>query len=446
MAEIPLLSHSSRSAPLAWRNGEPVSALQFLGDVRSLSERLPPARHVLNVCSDRYRFTVGMTACLVAGRVTLLPPTHTPEVIRQVALFAPDAICLTDDPRCEIDLPKVYSDADSRTPVVPWEVPAIDARQMAAIVFTSGSTGVPVPHRKTWGRLAACVRHGAERLGLLDGRLHTLVGTVPPQHMYGFESTVLLPLQSANAFAAERPLFPADVVAALAAAPRPRALISTPVHLRALLAADIEPPVVDLIVSATAPLAAEMAAAAERRFHAELIEIYGSTETGQIATRRTAAADRWQLWPGVSLDGGGEDGRTFAQGGHLEQRTALCDVVELAGSGEFLLRGRTQDMVNVAGKRSSFAYLNHQLNAIPGVVDGAFFLRAGEDAAATGVARLAAAVVAPTLTAAALSECLRERIDSAFLPRPLIFVERLPRNSTGKLPRQALEALIAGIR
>ena len=441
MAEIPLLSHRSRSAPLAWRDGEPISALKFLSDVRALSERLPPVGHVLNVCADRYRFTVGFAACLVGGRATLLPPTHTPEVIRQVAVFAPDAICLTDDARCAIDLPKVYSDADSQAPVTPWEVPAIDARQLAAIVFTSGSTGVPVAHRKTWGRLAACVRRGAERLGLLDGRLHALVGTVPPQHMYGFESTVLLPLQSGNSFAAERPLFPADVAAVLAAAPRPRALISTPVHLRALLATDIELPSVDLIVSATAPLTAEMAAAAERRFHAELVEIYGSTETGQIATRRTAATDRWRLWSGVSLDEG--DGPTFARGGHLEQRTALCDVVESVGADEFLLHGRMEDMVNIAGKRSSFAYLNHQLNAVPGVLDGAFFLRAGENPAAAGVARLAAAVVAPSLTASTLTERLRERIDSAFLPRPLIFVERLPRNSTGKLPRQALEALIA---
>ena len=36
---------------------------------------------------------------------------------------------------------------------------------------------------------------------------------------------------------------------------------------------------------------------------------------------------------------------------------------------------------------------------------------------------------------------LRRRIDPAFLPRPLIMVERLPRNATGKLPQQALERL-----
>jgi acyl-coenzyme A synthetase/AMP-(fatty) acid ligase len=36
---------------------------------------------------------------------------------------------------------------------------------------------------------------------------------------------------------------------------------------------------------------------------------------------------------------------------------------------------------------------------------------------------------------------LRERIDPAFLPRPLKLVERLPRELTGKLPRAAVRAL-----
>jgi len=40
---------------------------------------------------------------------------------------------------------------------------------------------------------------------------------------------------------------------------------------------------------------------------------------------------------------------------------------------------------------------------------------------------------------------LRERIDPLFLPRPLLFVDALPRNGTGKLPRAALDALIAQI-
>ena len=83
--------------------------------------------------------------------------------------------------------------------------------------------------------------------------------------------------------------------------PRPRLLVSTPVHLRALLASGIALPPVDLIVSATAPLAQQLAAEAEARFDTPLLEIYGSTETGQIAARRPTHAAEWRLWPGVTL-------------------------------------------------------------------------------------------------------------------------------------------------
>jgi 3-hydroxymyristoyl/3-hydroxydecanoyl-(acyl carrier protein) dehydratase len=57
------------------------------------------------------------------------------------------------------------------------------------------------------------------------------------------------------------------------------------------------------------------------------------------------------------------------------------------------------------------------------------------------VTRLAALVVAPTLSPERLLAALRERIDPAFLPRPLHLVARLPRNATGKLPREQLLAL-----
>jgi acyl-coenzyme A synthetase/AMP-(fatty) acid ligase len=441
-----LLSHPSADSIVAYRGGRAVRAAEFLAETERLAQSLPPGRHVLNACADRYRFAVGLAASLTTGRVSLLPSTHTPEVIKHLIQFAPDVFCLTDDDTCTIALPRLrYSDAtvpsssEDTSPSGTFRVPHIPDDQLAAIVFTSGSTGTPLPYRKTWGRLAGCVRAEALELGIVDGRSFTLIGTVPPQHMYGFESTVLLALQSANSFAAERPFYPADIAAAVAAAPRPRVLVTTPIHLRTLLAAGLEWPALDLLVCATAPLSRELACAAETQSGTRLLEIYGSTETGQIALRRTVASEAFRLFPAVKLRA--DNGQTYAHGGHVEQMTPLCDVIEVLGQREFILHGRTADLVNVAGKRSSFGYLNAQLNAVPGVLDGAFFLRDADHGGATGIARLAAAVVAPTLTAASLLESLRQRIDPVFLPRPLLLVNRLPRNATGKLPHQALQAL-----
>jgi acyl-coenzyme A synthetase/AMP-(fatty) acid ligase len=442
MDAIALLSHPSPTSIVAYRSGVGVSAQQFLFDATQLARRLPKGSHVLNICADRYRFTVGLAACLMSERISLLPSTHTPQVIAQLAAFAPDAFCLTDDTSCDIDLPQAYyprlvdESPSPSAPTAAFDVPRIAATQLAAIVFTSGSTGAPVPFKKTWGLLARCVRDGAKSLGLLDGRCHVLVGTVPGQHMYGFESTVLLALLSGNALSAERPFYPADVAAAVTRVPRPRVLVTTPIHLRTLLSSGIEFPALDLVISATAPLSQELAGEVEQKYGTPLLEIYGSTETGQIALRRTARTAAWRLWPGVRLSIA--NGQVFAQGGHVEQLTPMCDVIEITNEQEFLLHGRTADLVNVAGKRSSFGYLNAQLNAIPGVIDGAFFLR--EDlSGTTGVARLAAVVVAPGLSAVALTEQLRQLIDPVFLPRPLLIVQRLPRNATGKLPQQALQ-------
>ncbi|WP_051481214.1 AMP-binding protein [Paraburkholderia nodosa] len=455
MQTHPLVFHTSPDQVIAWRDGAPVTVRAFLADVTRVAAALPAGGHVFNVCRDRYRFTVGLCAALVSGRISLLPSTQTPETVRQLAAFAPDAFCLHDAPDCAIDLPRfawpeAQQEADGDAPFV---VPQIDASRVMAYVFTSGSTGAPVPHGKTWGVLVAGVRAAAERHGLVGAHDCTIVGTVPPQHMYGFEVTVLLPLIGGFAFSNRLPFYPVDIRDELEAVPHPRVLVTSPIHLRALLATDHALPQAELVLSATAPLSEKLALEAEARLKAPLVEIYGSTETGQIATRRTAKGATWQLFPKVRFEAResaapDDEGPTmWVSGGHVEAPVPMGDAIELLDAQRFLLHGRKADLINIAGKRTSLAYLNHQLNAIPGVVDGVFFMPDHlEHDAHTGhdvVQRLVALVVAPTLALAGLQRALRERIDRAFLPRPLLFVDALPRNDTGKLPHDVLAAFVA---
>ncbi|BAL24095.1 AMP-binding protein [Azoarcus sp. KH32C] len=438
---LPLLRHASLNAPLAWRGDERISVARFLSDVEQLARALPAGKHVLNVCADRYRFAVGLAASVMTGKISLLPSTHTPETVRQLLAFAPDVFCLTDTLPCDIELPQCHY---PQLPPAEFDgaIPLVDPAQCVAYVFTSGSTGTPLPHRKTWGSLVRNIAAEADRLALRAEDRFTLIGTVPPQHMYGFESTVLLAMLGGGAMWAGRPFYPADIVSALEASPHPRALVSTPFHLRTLLGAGIALPKADLVLSATAPLSGNLAAEIETALQCPLLEIYGCTETGQLATRSTAQTSEWQLFRGVTLVEEGDQVR--AQGGHIDTPTVLNDIIEPVSADRFLLHGRSADLVNIAGKRSSLSYLNHQLNAIPGVVDGCFLMP--DDEQVDGVTRLMAVVVAPTLDHASLLHALRERIDPLFLPRPLLFADALPRNATGKLPRAALETLIAQSR
>ena len=437
MSRLPLLVHAAPEAIVAWREDGPRRLVDFLRDVQTLAALMPEGACLLNLCQDRYRFAVGFAAGLMRGNTSLQPSSQTPATFQQLAVDYPGLHCLCDSdidtagiPR--IAFPEVAPNDQEALPAVP-EIPT-DFR--AAILFTSGSTGEPQAHPKTWGRL---VRNGQAEaralVGLHPG--HVLVGTVPVQHSYGFESTFLLALQSGCSFWAGKPFFPLDVAETLSSVPAPRVLVTTPFHLSALLDSGVGLPAVDFVLSATATLTPALAARVETLVGAPLLEIYGATECGQLAWRRTTDGAPWTLLHGPQMRQ--IDGQTLVSGGHVEGEVVLSDMVELLSDQRFLLHGRHADLVNIAGKRSSLAYLNHQIAGIPGVLDAAFFLP--DDADNAGVSRLAAFVVAPALTARALQAALRQRVDPLFMPRPLIFVDRLPRNDTGKLPRATLAAL-----
>ena len=433
-ARIPLIEPARAHLPFAYCDGQQVSVETFLQHVSQLAQRLPPRAAVLNLCSDRYQFVVGFAAALVRGQMSLLPPNHAPATVAQLREAYPDVYCLsdTDAPSSALETMLYPHALDHQCAPAPT-MPEFDAEQVAAVVFTSGSTGQPLAYQKTWGALTLGARSAVQRFALHTLPGLGLLGTVPVQHMYGLESTALLALHSMCMLHAGRPFFPSDVYAAIEQMPRPRALVTTPVHLRALLDCTGELPQLDFILCATAPLSPALAVNAERRFAAPLYEIYGCTEAGQIASRRPAQEQAWTPFQDVVLRQGANC--TWAAGGHVGTDTRLHDHIDILTDGRFYLHGRTADLINIAGKRTSLAHLNHQLNSIAGVRDGVFIMPPETEDKAT---RLMAFVVAPSLSAEDIVSALRLRIDPVFLPRPLRLVDALPRNATGKLTHAAL--------
>ena len=435
MTGLPLLRNFELGSVFAYRGGAVIRVEQFLHDTLQLALKLPNKGCVLNACADRYRFCVGLSAALVRHQVTLLPPNQTEDMLERLQSRYADVYCLTDAAQTTGSLPTIafphLPAFDGGKPAIPL----IPASQPAVLMFTSGSTGDPLPHEKTWGTLVASGSAEGERLGLAGA---TVLGTVPAQHMYGLESTVLMLMQAGLAMHCGRPFYPADICDALDSIPRPRALVTTPIHLRTLVSETTAVPVVDTIVCATAPLTPQLAALAETRFAGTLYEIYGCTEAGQVATRRSVETPEWQALPGIRLR---QDERgTWVQGGHVHEEVLLSDMIELRGRDRFLLHGRNADLVNIAGKRTSLAHLNYHLNSIEGVRDGVFVV---PEEIGDAVPRLMAFVVAPGVARETVLEALRSRIDPAFMPRPLSIVPALPRNATGKLPHAALQALAA---
>jgi acyl-CoA synthetase (AMP-forming)/AMP-acid ligase II len=435
MSGAPLLRGFAPGAPIGWRDGQEIAWERFVASAVALSARLSGNAFCVNLCEDRLNFLLGFAAALMARSTSLLPQSHAPEATDTLARSYPGSVLITDG---SYDGPPALPRID----VAEWPeareataVPEIPLAHAAVVAFTSGSTGAPRPHVKTWWSLTRAAAAVAARLPIVPGS--AVLGVVPPQHMWGFETTVMLPLQVGCAVAAGCPLLPAEISAALQGLPAPRWLVATPLHLRACVSAAERLAPLAAIASAAAPLTPELATEVERRYGAPLFEVYGSTETGTLATRQPTHSPVFETVGGIALST--DQDRSVARGGHLAEPMPLNDVLELHGPTRFILHGRTQDLVKIAGKRASLAALNAELARVPGIEDGAVWLR--EDGGAA--ARVAAFVVAPGMDSRAILEHLRQRLDPVFLPRPLILVDALPRNRAGKLTHESLRELAA---
>jgi acyl-coenzyme A synthetase/AMP-(fatty) acid ligase len=436
MHDTPLIGPYSPDDVLAWEPDGSRTAQQFLSDVARLAESLPDRLTAINLATSRYEFLVGFAAAILRRQLTLLPQSRAVQTLRRIAGDYPESYALTDqDDRIE-GIESVAIQHRKGLSSRPGEIPRVPLDQVVAIAFTSGSTGQPMPNKKTWGALTAVAHATGFRLGINGGDRASVVATVPHQHMFGLEASVMLPIMHGLVMHAGRPLFPADILSALADVEGRRILVTTPLHLRACMTEGVRMPPVGLILSATAPLSQGLAQEVERHFHTEVHEIFGFAEAGSVAERRTTAGDSWRPLDGVRLQSS-DMGWTVCTD-YLPHPVRVPDRITVDAQGLFVVHGREADQINVAGHRVSLGDLNQKLLEVDGVQDGVFYLpEEGSDF----VTRLMAFVVAPGKTSEEIQRALRSHIDPVFLPRPLVCVPSLPRNATGKLPQESVREL-----
>ena len=480
---VPLIARPDPGAPMLWRRGTTLSQAEVLAAIAELRTQLPAAdgdapspdgdAQWLNLCLGRQAFMTSFCAVLVNGGTNVLASDPASGTVARLRASLPGLRVLGDDDarmdvRTDLDvLLAATGVANTRTEglVHGLDVPAVPAGRVAALPFTSGSTGDPVAHPKRFAATRLTALATEARL-FPDWPRYSVLATVPSQHMYGLETTLMLALCGRALVACEHPLLPADILAILAQLPRPRVLVTTPVHLRALLrmtegwatpsgaegAAGAARgaralPAVDRVISATAPLAHELAAQVERRLGCEVHEIYGCTEAGSLATRRTIDGDTWTLLDGYTLAPDGDPALQAAavSGAQLLVPVTLPDRIACIDATRFRLLGRRDDMVNIGGKRASLSRLNQLLLQVDGVLDGWIHLPLDADDGASARTRLQGLVVTDGRDERTVLRALATQMDAVFLPRPLRRVARIPRNATGKVTRAALDALLRGV-
>ncbi|HLN22605.1 MAG TPA: AMP-binding protein [Patescibacteria group bacterium] len=419
--------------PVAQRRVETIDFARFRADVACAAARLAGCARVAVVCRDSYAAAVALFAALHAGAEVVIPANGLPATLES----------LRDSFDRLLDDAFVEAGRGETTALTP-----LDSTRPQLHFFTSGSTGAPKRISKTLAMLDC-------ELATLDGLWGDELGagpvlaTVSHQHIYGLTFKLLWPLAAGRAFAGDMHEIWETLVAAL---PGGAVVVASPAHLSRLSGLAAVP--VDRrparIFSAGAPLSLTAAREAEAIFGTLPTEIFGSTETGAIATRRQAAEDQpWSLLPGIAM-------RTDAEG-----RLSLCspfvgpdwfdtsDVVAPTADG-FRFLGRADRVVKIEGKRVSLAEVEQALPALPWVAAAAAVLLPGEPS------RLAAVVVPNASGVERLSElggfrfgrllrrALADRFEPAALPRHWRFVDALPLRAMGKLRDADLLALFGG--
>jgi 3-hydroxymyristoyl/3-hydroxydecanoyl-(acyl carrier protein) dehydratase len=432
---LSLLTEHDPETPVAFGRGGTRTRGALGDDVGRVAAQLPVATagaHTLMVFEhDRYAFAVGLLAAWARGFAVALPPNGRPRTISGL-LERPEIDIVVHDTAAggHVHVPRALQ--SSETAAVELSVP-----ELAATVFTSGTSGDSVPWPKTREQL---LREVAVLARTFEPALGSkFVITVPPAHLYGLLFGVLLPWCTGSAFGRDTPLHP-EAVADRVASEGAEVLVSVPVHLRAIGA--VKPGQLgslQRVFSSTAPLDETVARSFAKAHGVGITEVFGSTETGGIAWRRRNESPAWTPLLGVetSID---ERGHLCVDSPFLppdsQRPWPTADLAEPAPNGAFVHKGRADGVVKVGGRRVSLPHMQQWLARQPRI----------EDAAVTSVptpgrgVRILAAVVAPKLTESDLRERMLEAFPNSSLPRRILFLSALPRESSGKLQRRTLLA------
>lgn len=431
--KFPILSLLLDSSIISYYQGQKINKKLFLQHINCVHSLLPNNQYCINLCEDRYLFLLLFVASISKKQTNLLPNSRANKELQRLNKKYPNSYQLGDD-----DL--IHACFNSKAPkktLLSEQYLLVDLEHVAVIVFTSGTTGTPKANHKTWQQLLANAQRVKQRFLFNTDKQHSLVATVPAQHMFGFETTIIYPLLCGVAVHSGRPFYPLDIQQALAEVPAPRIFITIPLHLKNCTHISDPWPEIDFIISATAPMPKKVALDAEQGLSTQVMEIYGCSEIGAIATRQMTKNSSWQLLDDFNLVTEGAKNRIKAP--TVNNYIDLPDQLEVINKTHFNLIARQSDMINIGGKRGSLGDLSKKLKMIKGVEDAVFILPDIDDSKRL---RLAAFAVSSIYNAQQLRQQLTHYVDAIFLPRPLVIVDKLPYNEVGKLPRQKLLGLL----
>lgn len=306
-------------------------------------------------------------------------------------------------------------------------------------IFTGGSTGAPQIWSKTgvnmFGEGFALARHFAV------SKEDCIVATVPPYHIYGLLFSVILPLVSSATVIAETPVFPGEIAAA-AQEHEATVLACIPPHYRAMRQKPIRDASLRIAFSSAGMLDEEDNDAFFRLNKVGIVEIYGSTETGGIAARNRALGETaFTAFPAISWKI--KDQRLCVRSPYLSPELSLHsdgffttgDRVEPGGPNEFILKGRSDGVTKVGGKRVDLEEVRALIRKAPGVSD-CVVMALPESGSREN--RIVTLVQGTDTDIDQIRKTLAGSLESYALPRIIKTTTRIPMKENGKYDRDTI--------
>lgn len=386
----------------------------------------------------------GHTAAFVVASLLGAWRTGRAPVLIDPALASEPAGLRHRDERMPVLAPASTADAwmdvavaeSGREPIVPALPRAADPE---VLFFTSGSTGEPKVVGKRAGQFAA--QHAVEAPWLALDRPVSVVCLVPAFHILGYIYGFDVPACGGGTTRFWRGASAQQWVEQIRAT-RPGLVVGVPSHYRLLAQVLQEPLPEALYLSSGGPLDPAVSKEFRRRSGSEVLQVYGSTETGGIATRRGCGS--WQPFPSLAWRARDADGRLEILSAWQERPDAwYCTDDVVCEEGEsFTLLGRADSVVKVGGRRFSTGEVVRAALAEPrvGQAHAVVYERFGEPA----VALFAVPPEGTTIAEAEVRALLVERLAPFKIPRTIRVLAELPTRGIGKIDDAALRARLNG--
>ena len=441
----------SKRAFVAWLTGPAHDIVARADDGRPITRRdfardvLCAARALVGLDGQRiaideghpYRFAVLLNAVLWSGCTPVLFPGRGAQF--EALKDAYDAV-LVDASDGVTVYPKltlvVKMDAE---PLTIESLTKPDATRPIRL-FTSGSSGTPKCIEKTVGlmdreaevttRLFGAVTEGA-----------VVQSTVDPRHLYGLTFNIWFAFSAGRPIAKTRRVYQEQLLTL----PHPVALITTPTFMR-MLETTLAAPVLPFVLSAGGPLSDEAKATLTAWSPSTIYEIYGSTETGVVASRAhesnalaNAQTPDWTLIDEAMLSETA-DGWILTSPLLPTGVMMLDDQLKLTGERTFHLLGRRDRVVKIGEVRLSLTEIERVVERTLGLVIRALPVVHGER---TLIGAVVNEALSPKWTGQlpdrrAVTQALHGTLDPLARPRLWRSVPDWPMNAQGKVETQRL--------